>query len=177
MPSPTLSDIAAILNCPSPRDANRTVTGISNLDQATASELPFLGSEKYLPDFEKTRPAPVIVQKRVNLPPIHNKPVLLADDPNLAVPILLSHFPPPTAPSSAPPASAAGPRSITSSRSATTSSLVHIASLSGRPDWPDRSPSAPALFLAGKAPSAITSPWAIKAPSPPAPASRRMSIP
>ena len=93
----TVSDIAEILRCPSPRggDTSRAVTGIATLRDATESELSFLGSEKYLPDFEKTRAVATIVQKRVKLPPDHGKTVLLVDDADLAVAQLLEKFAPP----------------------------------------------------------------------------------
>jgi UDP-3-O-[3-hydroxymyristoyl] glucosamine N-acyltransferase len=91
-----LSDIVEILRCPSPRGSvDRTVTGIATLREATESELSFLGSEKYLADFETTRAAATIVQKRVKLPPNHGKAVLLVDDADLAVAQLLERFAPP----------------------------------------------------------------------------------
>jgi UDP-3-O-[3-hydroxymyristoyl] glucosamine N-acyltransferase len=100
MPVLTLSDIAQILGCPSPTgrdrsdfgELSRVVTGIATLRDATESELSFLGSEKFLPDFEKTRAAATIVQKRVKLPADHGKPVLLVDDADLAVAQLLEKF-------------------------------------------------------------------------------------
>ena len=95
MPKLTLSEIASILKCPSPSDSQTTVTGISTLSDATESDLSFLGSEKYLSDFVKTRAAAVLVQKRVKLPPDHRKRVFTVDDPDLAVAQLLEHFAPP----------------------------------------------------------------------------------
>jgi UDP-3-O-[3-hydroxymyristoyl] glucosamine N-acyltransferase len=95
MPPITLSDIAQILNCPSPSGPTRSVTGVATLTEATADELSFLGSEKYLADFEKTQASAVIVQKRVKLPPNHGKSVLLVDDADLAVATILEKFAPP----------------------------------------------------------------------------------
>jgi UDP-3-O-[3-hydroxymyristoyl] glucosamine N-acyltransferase len=91
----TLSDIARILNCPAPAGASRAVGGIATLTEATESELSFLGSEKYLDEFAKTRAAGVIVHKRVKLPPDHGKSVLVVDDADLAVATILQHFAPP----------------------------------------------------------------------------------
>jgi UDP-3-O-[3-hydroxymyristoyl] glucosamine N-acyltransferase len=96
MRSLTLSDIARILNCPSPiGDNSRSVTGIATLAEAAPTDLSFLGSEKYLADFHKTRSAAVLVQKRVKLPPNHGKTILLVDDADLAVAQLLTEFAPP----------------------------------------------------------------------------------
>ena len=105
MSSLNLSDIARILQCPSPSasdrsdlgELSRVVTGITTLREATEQELSFLGSEKYLADFENTRAAATIVQKRVKLPPNHGKLVLMVDDADLAVARLLEHFAPPIA--------------------------------------------------------------------------------
>jgi UDP-3-O-[3-hydroxymyristoyl] glucosamine N-acyltransferase len=91
----TLSDIADLLNCPSPADSSRTVTGVATLVDATPAELSFLASEKYLSDFAATRAAAVIVQKRVKLPPDHGKPVFVVDDADLAVAQVLERFAPP----------------------------------------------------------------------------------
>ncbi|HYO10605.1 MAG TPA: UDP-3-O-(3-hydroxymyristoyl)glucosamine N-acyltransferase [Tepidisphaeraceae bacterium] len=91
----TLSDIATLLNCPSPSDPGRPVTGIATLVEAGPADLSFLGSEKYLPDFVKTRAAAVIVQKRVKLPADHGRSVLIVDDADLAVAQLLERFAPP----------------------------------------------------------------------------------
>ena len=95
MPSLTLAQIASILNCPSPRDPDRAVTGIATLTEATEQDLSFLGSEKYLADFDQTRAAAVIVHKRVNLLPDHDKSIFLVEDADVAVATLLSHFAPP----------------------------------------------------------------------------------
>src|SRR6185295_19777394 len=95
MPAITLSDIAQMLNCPSPAASTRPVTGVATLTDATESELSFLGSEKYLSEFNQTRAAAVIVQKRVKLPPNHGKSVLVVDDADLAVATILQRFAPP----------------------------------------------------------------------------------
>jgi UDP-3-O-[3-hydroxymyristoyl] glucosamine N-acyltransferase len=95
MRSITLSDLAQLLNCPSPTGSDRSVTGVATLVDATAEQLSFLGSDKYLPDFEKTRAAAVIVHKRVKLPANHGRAVLMVDDPDLAVAKVLEHFAPP----------------------------------------------------------------------------------
>jgi UDP-3-O-[3-hydroxymyristoyl] glucosamine N-acyltransferase len=91
----TLSEIAQILKCPSPGAATRPVTGIAVLTDASEAELSFLGSDKYLPEFAKTRAAGVIVQKRVKLPPDHGKSVFIVDDADLAVATILKEFAPP----------------------------------------------------------------------------------
>ena len=91
----TVSDIAQILNCPAPPGSSRPITGVATLTEATDAELSFIGSEKYLSDFEKTHAAVVIVQKRVKLPPNHGKSVLLVDDADLAVATILEQLAPP----------------------------------------------------------------------------------
>ena len=96
MPQLTLSDIASLLNLPAPAGAaQRPVSGIATLADATDTELSFLGSDRYLKDFTNTRAAAVIVQKRVKLPGEHAKAVFLVDDADLAVARLLEHFAPP----------------------------------------------------------------------------------
>src|SRR5688572_8467122 len=95
MPSFSLSDIAAILNTSSPSEPQRTVSGFASLDDATESDLSFLGSEKYLAQFAKTRAGAVLVQNRVKLPPNHGKNVFLVEDTDLAVARLLDQFAPP----------------------------------------------------------------------------------
>src|SRR5215218_10175382 len=95
MPRLTLSEVAQLLNCPSPSEPARTVTGVATLTDAAGDDVSFLGSEKYLPDFEKTKAAAVIVQKRVKLPAGSRIPVLLVDNADLAVAQLLERFAPP----------------------------------------------------------------------------------
>src|SRR6185437_2254669 len=85
----TLSELAKILNTPVPGEPARTIRGFASLATATDQDLAFLGSDKYLRDFAKTRAAAVIVQKRVKLPPNHGKNIFLVDDTDLAVATLL----------------------------------------------------------------------------------------
>jgi UDP-3-O-[3-hydroxymyristoyl] glucosamine N-acyltransferase len=95
MPALTLAEIADLLQCPSPSDRNRSVTGIAMLPDATPDQLSFLGSEKYLRDLAKTQAAAVIVQKRVKLPADPGRAVFLVDDADLAVGKVLERFAPP----------------------------------------------------------------------------------
>src|SRR5689334_16473506 len=95
MPALTLSDIASILNLPTPGAPTRPVSGVSTLAEASEREISFLGSEKYLDDFAASKAAAVLVQKRVKLPPDHGKLVFFVDDADLAVAKLLEHFAPP----------------------------------------------------------------------------------
>src|SRR5688572_9576409 len=91
----TLYELATILNCASPSDSQRTVTGIRSLSDAQEHDLSFLGSDKYLDDVARTEAAAVIVHKRVKLPPDHGKRILVVDDADLAVARLLELFAPP----------------------------------------------------------------------------------
>ncbi|HEX2973375.1 MAG TPA: UDP-3-O-(3-hydroxymyristoyl)glucosamine N-acyltransferase [Tepidisphaeraceae bacterium] len=91
----TLTEIAALLNCPRPSGADRAITGMATLAEATESDLSFIGSETYLSDFEKTRAAAVIVQKRVKLPAGNTRAVFVVDNADLAVATILEKFAPP----------------------------------------------------------------------------------
>ena len=97
MPSITLAQLAALLNCPPPADSGggRTITGIATLPEATTEDVSFLGAETYLPQFGTTKAATVIVNRRVRLPEDNNKPVLIVDDADLAVAKVLEIFAPP----------------------------------------------------------------------------------
>ena len=95
MPSLTLAEIADLLQCPSPSDSHRSVTGVAMLADATSEQISFIGSEKYLAQFASTQAGAVIVQKRVKLPPGHGRAVFLVDDADLAVGKLLERFAPP----------------------------------------------------------------------------------
>jgi UDP-3-O-[3-hydroxymyristoyl] glucosamine N-acyltransferase len=92
----TLADIAQLLNVPVPQGAgSRPVTGLAMLPEATETELSYLGTERLIAEFEKTRAAAVIVQRRVKLPAECARPVLLVDDADLAVARVLELFAPP----------------------------------------------------------------------------------
>jgi UDP-3-O-[3-hydroxymyristoyl] glucosamine N-acyltransferase len=95
MPALTLAEIADLLQCPSPSDADRSVTGVAMLADAQPDQVSFLGSDKYLPQLANTQAAAVIVQKRVKLPPDHGRAVFLVDDADIAVGKLLERFAPP----------------------------------------------------------------------------------
>jgi UDP-3-O-[3-hydroxymyristoyl] glucosamine N-acyltransferase len=68
---------------------------MATLDEAGESELSFLGSDAYLPQFGATRAAAVIVQKRVKLPAGGSRPVFVVDDADLAVARVLERLAPP----------------------------------------------------------------------------------
>ena len=94
MPSITASDLAAILNAAAPPDPTKKITGFASLAHATDNDLSFLSSEKFLPDFLKTKAAAVIVNKRIKLPDNHGKNILIVEDADLAVGKLLEQFAP-----------------------------------------------------------------------------------
>jgi UDP-3-O-[3-hydroxymyristoyl] glucosamine N-acyltransferase len=89
-----LSQIAALLQVSPPVGPDKSVTGMAMLEEATDTELSFLGSDRYLRAFAQTRAAAVIVQKRVKLSPENAIPVLLVDDADLAVAKILEQFAP-----------------------------------------------------------------------------------
>src|SRR2546421_2191849 len=94
MKSVTLGEIAQLLNVPLASNAGRAVTGMATLDEASPSDLSFLGSDAYLNDFERTNAAAVIVNRRVKLPADHRRNVLVVDDADLAVAKVLELFAP-----------------------------------------------------------------------------------
>jgi UDP-3-O-[3-hydroxymyristoyl] glucosamine N-acyltransferase len=92
----TLADIAALLNRPAPDGAaSRPITGVATLHEAAESELSYLASEKFLKQFEQTKAAAVLVQKRVTLPPESRIPAIVVDDAELAIAQVLDLFAPP----------------------------------------------------------------------------------
>lgn len=90
-----LSEIAALLSCPAPTDADRVITGVATLDEATPNDVSFLGADTYLPQFNATHAGAVIVQRRVKLPRDTKTPVLIVDDADLATGTVLEKFAPP----------------------------------------------------------------------------------
>jgi UDP-3-O-[3-hydroxymyristoyl] glucosamine N-acyltransferase len=95
MKSLTLSQVAQLLDCPAPPGAQRIITGMAGLDEATEADLSFLGSDAYLADFAHTRAAAVIVHKRVRLPAEHAQSVFVVEDADLAVAKVLELLAPP----------------------------------------------------------------------------------
>src|SRR5215212_2147217 len=66
---PTLGEIAALIGCPPPPEAQRRVTGLASLAEAGPEELSFIASESYSEQFAATRAAAIIVKKKLRLPP------------------------------------------------------------------------------------------------------------
>jgi UDP-3-O-[3-hydroxymyristoyl] glucosamine N-acyltransferase len=91
----TLAEIATLLNVPLRGDAQRKITGVASLEDATASDISFLLADSYLKQFESTHAAAVIVSRRVKLPPSSKASVLIVDDADLAVAKVLELFAPP----------------------------------------------------------------------------------
>lgn len=94
-PPLTLGRVAGLLGCPAPADADRQITGVAALNDATESELSFLNADVYVRDFLRTCALAVIVHKRVKLPPDHGRRVLIVDDADLAVAKVLEVMAPP----------------------------------------------------------------------------------
>ncbi len=93
---PTLADIASLLNVPlAGGGGDRQITGLANLDEATPSDLSFLGSERYLTQFAQTQAAGVIVHRKVKLRGPASVPTLVVDDADLAMARVLELFAPP----------------------------------------------------------------------------------
>ena len=92
----SLAEIAQLLGLPAPAGAAEVrIAGIATLEEAGATDLSFLGTDRYLPQFLATGAAAVIVQKRVKLPPDLRKPVLLVDDADLSAARIAEFFAPP----------------------------------------------------------------------------------
>jgi UDP-3-O-[3-hydroxymyristoyl] glucosamine N-acyltransferase len=94
---PTIADIASLLNVPARGgDASRAIRGVASLSAAGPDDISFLSADAYLPQFDSTNAAAVIVQKRVKLPAGDAKPALLiVDDAELAMARVLELFAPP----------------------------------------------------------------------------------
>lgn len=90
-----LSDIAQLLGVPAPDGAERPITGMNTLEEATETELSFLSSDAYVKHLAATRAAAVIVHKRVKLPAGNTVAVLVVDDADLAVAKVLQRLAPP----------------------------------------------------------------------------------
>jgi UDP-3-O-[3-hydroxymyristoyl] glucosamine N-acyltransferase len=92
----SLADIAQALNVSCPAGAaDVRIAGLATLADAGDAHLSFLGDKRYLPEFNATRAAAVIVQRKVPVPPSSRTPVLLVDDADLATARLATLFDPP----------------------------------------------------------------------------------
>jgi UDP-3-O-[3-hydroxymyristoyl] glucosamine N-acyltransferase len=92
----TLAEIAALLECPVPDGAagSKPITGVANLGDAGETELTYLSSDRFLKEFEGTKAAAVIVQKRVRVPESSGRPTIVVDDAELAIARVLELFAP-----------------------------------------------------------------------------------
>ena len=72
------------------------LTGVNSLLDATATEVSYLSSDQYLKQFAATKAALVLVPRKVTLPATNTIPVLVVDDPELAMVKVLKLFAPPT---------------------------------------------------------------------------------
>jgi UDP-3-O-[3-hydroxymyristoyl] glucosamine N-acyltransferase len=91
----TLGELAGILGCAAPAEADLPIAGIGPLDEAGPNELSYVSSDAYLRQLRGTRAAAVIVQTGVKLPRENTRPVLLVEDAELAVAKVLAYFAPP----------------------------------------------------------------------------------
>jgi UDP-3-O-[3-hydroxymyristoyl] glucosamine N-acyltransferase len=93
---PTVAEIASLLNVPvRGGDGSREVSGVASLEDAKPSDISFLSSDAFLPQFDATDAAVVIVQKRVKLPANVKPVILIVDDADLAMARVLELFAPP----------------------------------------------------------------------------------
>jgi UDP-3-O-[3-hydroxymyristoyl] glucosamine N-acyltransferase len=89
-----LREIAAMVGCAPPATEAR-VTGVASLSDAGPDDLSFLNSEAFLKEFESTRAAAVLVQKKLRLPETTRTIMLQVDDADLAMAKVLESFAPP----------------------------------------------------------------------------------
>jgi UDP-3-O-[3-hydroxymyristoyl] glucosamine N-acyltransferase len=92
---PTVSEIAALLNVPVRGDGRRAVNGVASLIDASSEDISFLASDAYLNQFNSTRAAAVIVEKRVKLPATSSCALLVVEGMDLALARVLELFAPP----------------------------------------------------------------------------------
>ena len=95
--SRTLFEIAETIPCPADESWRAiTVTGCNTLLAAGPTELSYIGSDKYLKDFVKTKAAAVLVQRKVSIPAdAISAPLLTVDDVDLSLAKALELFAPP----------------------------------------------------------------------------------
>jgi UDP-3-O-[3-hydroxymyristoyl] glucosamine N-acyltransferase len=91
----TLAQIATLLNIPLRGDAQRKISAVASLEEASSSDISFLLADSYLKQFASTKAAAVIVSKRAKLLPNPRPIVLVVDDADLAVAKVLELFAPP----------------------------------------------------------------------------------
>jgi UDP-3-O-[3-hydroxymyristoyl] glucosamine N-acyltransferase len=81
-----LSQIAALVGVAAPAGKESvSITGVATLNDATPTELSFLGSDAFVKEFNVTRAAAVFVQKKVKLQNETHTVVLRVDDADLAM--------------------------------------------------------------------------------------------
>ncbi len=90
----TLAEIAELLGCPAPAEAEREIQGMATLADAGPGDLSFLGSEPFVKQIAQTKAAAVIVQSNLKLPPEIKTAVLRVADTDLAVAKVLELFAP-----------------------------------------------------------------------------------
>ena len=91
---PTLSEIARLLNVTT--DApDREVTRIATLEEATADDVAYIASEKFVSNLATTKAGVVIVATKLAAPAPATAVVLRVVDPEAAIGLLLAHFAPP----------------------------------------------------------------------------------
>lgn len=93
MPTIALSQIAALIKADKPAN-DLSITGVAYLAEASPGDISFLNSEKFLPDFQATTAAAVLVKKGLNLPSETKTAILHVDDADLAIAQVLELFAP-----------------------------------------------------------------------------------
>src|SRR3954451_1521849 len=92
----TLREIASFLKVEAPPGAEGVhISGLATLADASSQHLSFLGNDRYLGEFTKSKAAAVLVQRRVKLPVDAPRPILIVDDADRAMAKVAELFGPP----------------------------------------------------------------------------------
>ena len=93
---PTLSDIAVLLGLTPPAGGEPlNLAGIAALNEATATEMSYVGSDRFVRELATCNASALIVQESVKLPATWTRPVLRVKDAELAVAKVLEMLAPP----------------------------------------------------------------------------------
>jgi len=93
---PTLSDIARLLNLPIPlTGGDQEITAVAGIEEATAGQITYVTSDKYLSELPKSQASAVIVSRKAKLTADLEARCMRVDDPELTIGKVLALFAPP----------------------------------------------------------------------------------
>ena len=91
----TLGEIARALNLCAPPRSELRLTGVNSLLEASATDISFVGTDRFVKELAVTKAAAVLVQRDVKVPPGIASAILWVDDADLAMVKVLQMFAPP----------------------------------------------------------------------------------